>query len=694
MSGSSFSGKTTIPISNIERSKSLPLIDDGTKMYRPYAFPQAYDVNGGYMYFNYATPLTYFEYSAKTNGLYRFTYKAYLNFKYTDTKWCDYLEVVYPSGKTGSYPSSDYEIKRLINTSIIQEGKGETKTVLEDTRFKYHTGERYCDRSGGREKYCYGSTVNTGINDFKFEVKLLKTTTAATQTTLNTYSIGRSVKDGGCDDYLTLDVSMVEKTSSGFSNCVFSTVSASSIFTKQMPIMVDTGFIALNQGDRIRLEYDTNWNITSKRGGVASIDINLGHKLGISGQTIESPYYRGIRASTNIIQKNLFFDQSKESLPFKMVRGGNSHTVKMDGTLYLSDKQCGNIKTPTVNSRTFKNLNFVDSSAPNNRLVWNVNQSKPTNKWAHLITSNEIKDYNLYIGDKTSLTKLKQNGVFCFYIPTYNDEYGATCSYTFPSVSQSYIIVNKFKNVFGGILQHFIVITPECKFYKPCTATKPNTVYDVLHKSLPEERRLLNYNKKLNINGKEITVVSNKSHYNPAPLRLPQQQVCKYYCSCGQPKTSSLDILPSTDIPIDSIFGTTNIITDLEAMNCEECFQNATNYCSYLLQSVPNPLLGTQKDCVPFIVGDCETQYVSNQQTRLTKDKGIKATIYIDGISTSIFYVLVEKVAEVVEQLEKVGLLQQDIHQVVVQHLVVVESQIIIDPTRMLVIYVELLRSN
>ena len=75
----------------------------------------------------------YFEYSAKTNGLYRFTYKGYLNIEYTDTKWCDYINTTYPTSMVGVYPENDYEMKRLINTSIIKAGSGETKTAVVDT---------------------------------------------------------------------------------------------------------------------------------------------------------------------------------------------------------------------------------------------------------------------------------------------------------------------------------------------------------------------------------------------------------------------------------------------------------------------------------------------------------------------------------------------------------------------------------
>jgi|MDSV01.2.fsa_nt_gb hypothetical protein len=639
LSGSSFSGRTSIPITNIERSKKLPLISDESKMYTSYAFPQVYDGNGGSVKLNNSDPVNYFEYTAKTTGVYRFTYEAYLNIKYSDTKWCDYLKVNYPSGSTGNYPSSDYDIKRLINTSIIREGEGERDVVLLDTNLRYHPGVKYCG-SGAERKYCpKEGFTNTGINEFNFIAQIIKTTSAGTGTNLASYSIGRSKLDGGSNEYLTLDVSNMDKYASGFTTCVLSTASGSTIFSKQIPIKVDTGLITLNKGEKVVLRYNTNWTTTSKRGGTTNIDINLGHKLGSSGQTIESPYYRGVKLSSvsKIISKKLFFDPSKHSLPFKMVQGTMSYTTTMDGTLYISDTDCGNILRPTVNKNTFGKLNFVDTTAPQNRLVWDIDQNTPTNQWQGLIESNQIKDYTLEIGDKKSLTHLKDNGAFCFYLPTYNDEFGATCNYTFPSVSQSYVVHNQFKNIGGNNLEHFIVVTPQCKFYKPCTATKPKTVYDILHKSLPERRKLINYNQKLTINGKEVVIVSNKSHSNPEPTRLPQQSICKFYCSCGQPATSALDSLPgwmmggSTTVPIDSIFGTTNIITDLDAGNCEECLQNATNYCSNLMGQLPGWMAGgtTTPQCEPFIVGDCELSNPSPSQTNLIRKKGQRIIVTV-----------------------------------------------------------------
>ena len=71
-------------------------------------------------------------YTVKSSGVYRFTYKAFLNVKYTDTKWCDYVSSICPSAvtaTTGVFPQNDYQTKRLINTSIIQGGEDETRTI-------------------------------------------------------------------------------------------------------------------------------------------------------------------------------------------------------------------------------------------------------------------------------------------------------------------------------------------------------------------------------------------------------------------------------------------------------------------------------------------------------------------------------------------------------------------------------------
>ena len=146
----------------------------------------------------------------------------------------------------------------------------------------------------------------------------------------------------------------------------------------------------------------------------------------------------------------------------------------------MSDRKCGNIKRPNITPQSFLKQTFLDSSAPNHKLVWDINSQKPVNNWQNLLENNTIKDYQL-TNTNNKLTGMKQEGIFCFYIPTYNSEYGVKCDFNFPQVTQSYVIVNKFKNFFGNDLTHYIVVTPTCTFYKPCSNTKLLSDYDILH---------------------------------------------------------------------------------------------------------------------------------------------------------------------------------------------------------------------
>ena len=406
---SATTGTTCIPISNINRETVLPMIGDVNRQFKPYTFSEVYSGNkGNALTLDNTDSQHYMTYTVQNSGVYRFTYKAHLNVKYKDTKWCDYVDRICPSGvtaTTGIYPQNDYQIKRLINTSIIQAGQDETNTILQDTGFKGHPGYRY-----KREGDIVNTPSNSGLLKFDFSASLLKyvtgttgTTTggtSATPVTITTTKVLRSTIDGVADNYLTLDVSENDKYSNDYNVCIASGVSATTIFRKQIPITLDTGLITLKAGDVIELAYNTNWLSTSKGtffdgGGTTNVDINLGHELDILGNSISSPWYRGVKLSTNVVKKNLFFDPSKQSKDFQMNTSGGNQKIKLDGTLYLSDQECGNILTPTITPQTFNNNTFLDSSAPNHKLVWDMTSTKPTNSWQTLIENNTIKDYQL-----------------------------------------------------------------------------------------------------------------------------------------------------------------------------------------------------------------------------------------------------------------------------------------------------------
>lgn len=609
ISGDSFSahstttGTTSIPISNMDREYVCPMINDVNKQYKPYSFSGVYSGNsGGSLALDENNPKHYMTYTVKSSGVYRFTYKAFLNVKYIDTEWCNYVSRICPStvtATTGVFPQNDYQTKRLINTSIIQGGEDETRTTLQDTGGKGHPGYRYKKPGDG---WWDETPINSGIMKFNFTASILKypsgsTTsgvvtggTSGTPNTIVSTTVKRANIDGSADNYLTLDVSENDKYSNTYNVCITTGASATTIFSKQIPIILDTGLISLAAGEVIELAYDLNWESISKGnyfggGGTTNLDINLGHQLDNLGNKTASPWYRGVKLSSSIINKNLFFDSSRPSKPFTMKTDGMDTQVRLDGTLYLSDRKCGNIKRPTITPESFLQQTFLDSSAPNHKLVWDITSQKPTNNWQNLLENNTIKDYHL-TNSSNKLTSMKKEGVFCFYLPEYDSDYGTKCDFNFPQVTQSYVIVNTFKNFFGGDLTHYIVVTPTCTFYKPCTNTKLLTDYDILHKTRPDRWKIQNVDKKITIDGKEITILTNNSNANTRPKRLPNQTICKYFCDCGQDVAEYLEI--------DPIYGITDVFTDLNGNNCTDCVEDSRKHCTQI-----------HAKCKPVIVEDC-----------------------------------------------------------------------------------------
>ena len=581
-SGSCLSGSTTIPISDFNKGKNIPMIGDVTQEYKPYAFSEVYKKS---LYINNVMD-NYMGYSAQTYGTYRFTYKSYLNLSYVDTKWCDYLKTVYNSAMTKTYPSTDYEIKRLINTSIINAGVGETTTAVMDTGYKYYPGDR-------------GSNVN-GIKGFDFKVYLTKTNSSGVTTTLEEYRVLRNSSDGIADEYLTLEVNNMDKTGTAFNSCVLNSTSASTIFEKEILVEVDTGFINLEAKDVIRLVYDVSYEITSKQKGTAYVNLRLGHKL-FNGTPTERPWFRAIKSSDNIVTKNLFFDQTVKSKGFIMKTNNGVKEVKMDGTLYITDNKCETITPPVVNQGTFNKLQFLDSNGKNNKLTWDTKIDKPTNNWQRLIEQNYIKDYTLTKDSDNLMTNINVDGVFKFYLPSYNPDFGSQCEFSFPQLKQSYVIVNDFKTIYGKNLIHYIVITPKCDLYKPCSPERPITSYDILHKTTPDKWKVVNIDRKININGKQINIVGGSGG---GEFELPKSLECEYYCKCNQN-------IRQTDV-VDSIFGVSHIMSDFKAGTCRECVTYAREYCDRL-----------GKGCRPVLLNECEDDAKALDMVTPMKPKGV-----------------------------------------------------------------------
>jgi len=565
ISGASISADTVVPISDFNLNKPIPLIGDYTESYKPYAF---YNVYNDGLIINETTSTDYMTYSAQSSGLYRLTYKGHLNVGYKDTKWCEYLSTVYASAMTGTYPSTNYEIKRLINTSLINAGVGETNIALMDTNFKYYPGER-------------GKNAN-GILGFSFVVSLVKTSSAGTESTLAEYKVLRTDNDGIANDYLKLQVTDIDKTSSTFTICDMSATSASTIFEHNGTVSVDSGFVNLIKGDKVQLKYTCVSETTSKfgTGGTSTITVNLGHKLDDSGAISEAPFFRAIKSANSVREKQLFFDSTEMSQGFDIVKGNNGRSVKLDGSLYITDNGCNTLTVPTVNMTTFNHLTFVDSKGTNNVLKWDIVRNKPMNAWQSLIENNIIKDYTLKGGTINYMTKMSKNGIFKVCLPQYNQDYDATCLYTFPQQRHSYVVKNIFKDLYGNDLIHYIVITPECGLFKPCSTEKALTSYDILHKTTPDKWKVVNVDKKITIDGKVITIV------DPTIIVKPESTSCQYYCKCNQDVANKLKL--------DPIFGISEIMADTKSDDCIDCIKRANEYCKKLNAS-----------CTPVIINHC-----------------------------------------------------------------------------------------
>jgi hypothetical protein len=600
ISASTYSKSVVIPTSTIYGEYKLPMIGDVTKKYRPYAFSQVY---GNNLIFG-DTPQDYMTYSAKTSGVYRFTYNSYVKIKYTDTKWCKYIEDTYPTGIVGVYPENNYEMKRLVNTSILNAGVGETQVAVADTNYVYHPGDL--------------GKLGSGVKKFLLSVYLIKYSSGSTEgTILKEYKILRNDTDGVANNYLNLIVTDIDKTSSGFGSCVTSATSATTIFELNDEVNLDTGYINLIKGDSVRLMCEADWETTSKQiEGVSSLSLKLGTKYNATGKPIEIPWYRAIKASSEIINKELFFEQTKESKTFDMVVGGDTSKVTMPGKLFIVDNGSKVINIPEVNKSTFNKLNFIDSKGLDDRLTWDTKSNIPVNRWQKLIESNTIKDYTIS-GNK--MCEFGEKGIFTFKIPKYNTEYQATCDYTFPQTTHSYVVVNDFKNINGKDFRHYIVITPDINIERPCTSNKPITSYDIINKSTPDKWRVVNVNKKITINGVEITIINhlnadkedmNKSSTNSNTVTIGDKKdtVCRYYCKCADGARSSKT---NQVTKIDPVFNTTKVMSDYKPSNCEECGRAAIDHCNSIGGCKPVVTNGCNK-VVEDLVDDVDGRPKSN----------------------------------------------------------------------------------
>ena len=163
-----------------------------------------------------------------------------------------------------------------------------------------------------------------------------------------------------------------------------------------------------------------------------------------------------------------------------------------------------------------------------------------------------------------------KSDVFVFNLPRYDQQMSINCNYKFPQISHSYVIKNTISNVVGQKINHFIVVTPKDKLYIPClTPTKDDKV-ELIKTEIKIKEQIDNVDGVIVIDDQTITLKSSRSE----PLtqfKSDEGFICKFYCSCVDKKSS---------IPIDPFYGTTEIITNTDIEDCDECINQSEVYCA------------------------------------------------------------------------------------------------------------------
>tara|TARA_R110001592_G_scaffold24389_7_gene94160 strand:+ start:7289 stop:10936 length:3648 start_codon:yes stop_codon:yes gene_type:complete len=562
-----------IPINNVNRIEHRPFIGVNSPSWVPYNSWQSLSAQtgtsvslsgAGALIVQSGDPINYMIYKSLSGGTYKFQYSAYLDVKYTDTKWCEYVSSNYLSGDTSSigYPATEYELKRLINSSIIEKGLTEGETVKQDTDGIYFPGKN-------------GLNNNTGILDFNFEVFLEKETISGVTNNMVSAVVGTSpLTTPSANLFLLNSTNNVQNSMSGFSNCYSSGASANTVFHSQIPIKLDTGLITLTSGETMMLKYNTQFEATSKvAGGIANIEINLGHKLDLSGTATHSPFYRVTKyspptGSTSNLKKKLFMNPQKKSSPEKYVNNKNETIEQISkGSLYIIDDKYSPISTPVVNSQTFQNLTFIDNSKSDTTLNLNVESNVPTNNWAKQIQNNSLVDY--YLPNQKELIEMK-SGILIFNLPRYDQKESTLCNYKFPQISQSYVIKNTISNVKGAQKDHFIVVTPSECLYTPCFTPTLEEKVELIDSEIKIKEKVDNVDNQIIIDGQPIILKNTRSE-PLTQLKSNEGFRCKFYCVCEDKKAT---------IPIHPFYGTTDVITDTAILDCDDCEERAESYCA------------------------------------------------------------------------------------------------------------------
>ena len=537
-------------------------------------------------------PKNYTIYKSLSGGTYKFQYSAYLDFKYKDTKWCEYLTTNYLSGTTSSisYPSTEYEIKRLINASILEYGLTEGETVKEDTEGVYFPGK-------------HGLNSDSGLLNFDLNIFLEKETISGVTSNLVSTTIGASpTTNSSANQYLTESTNIVQNTFSGFSNCYASGTSANTVYHTRVPIILNTGLISLNSGETVMLKYNLTFKSVSKvTGGDATVEVNLGHKMDLSGNPTESPFYRVTKyspttGSTSTLQKSLFVNPQKISSPQKFIDAGGIETEQTTkGTLYVINPNYSPITAPIVTTETFKNLTFIDNETNIKTLKLDISSETPTNNWAKQLEQNELTDY--YIPNRKDLVQMK-SGILVFNLPRYNQKDSIICNYKFPQISHSYVIKNTISNVRGVHKEHYIVITPKDTIYVPCFTPTLQEKYDLIESEIKIMEQLDNVDNQLTIDGQPVIIKTSRSE-PITQIKADEGFKCSFYCVCEDTKFTK---------NLHPFYGTTDVITDTSLFDCGECEEKAEDYCANVGNTC-TPKVFT-KDCI----GDKSNLYTSGDE--------------------------------------------------------------------------------
>tara|TARA_R110000744_G_scaffold114465_1_gene214069 strand:- start:13403 stop:17050 length:3648 start_codon:yes stop_codon:yes gene_type:complete len=607
ISGNGFTAVTSpttgivIPLNNINRIEHRPFIGVSSPVWVPFNSWQSLSSQtgttkslpgSGPVIIQSGDPTNYTIYKSLSGGTYKFQYNAYLDFKYKDTKWCEYLTTNYLSGTTSSisYPSTEYEIKRLINSSILEYGTTEGETVKQDTGGVYFPGKN-------------GLNNDTGLLNFNFNIFLEKQTTSGIISNVVSTTVGASsVTNTSANQYLIEKTNIVQNTFSGFSNCYSSGTSANTIYHTRVPITLDTGLISLSSGETIMLKYNVTFNAVSKvSGGDATVELNLGHKIDLSGSSVASPFYRITKYSpttgnTSNLQKSLFVNPQKISKPQKFIDEGGVETEQTTkGTLYVINNGYNPISAPVVTQETFKSLTFIDNGLESKTLDLDMTINKPSNNWARQIQDNQLTDY--YIPNQKDLVEIK-SGVVVFNLPRYDQRNSVTCNYKFPQISHSYIIKNVVSNVRGVDKEHYIVVTPKDKIYVPCFTPTLQEKYELIESQIKITEQIDNVDNQLIIDGQPIIIKTSRSE-PLTQIKADEGFKCSFYCVCQDTKLTK---------GLHPFYGTTDVITDTAIFDCDECEDKAEDYCG-----------GLGKTCKPKVftegcIGDKSNLYTSGDE--------------------------------------------------------------------------------